>query len=125
LSLGSGIAGAIIKRVPAHSLVLCAAFTSLRKAAGSVGVPRSLWPGVPPIWDTEEVLRNCSIPVLIVHGEKDRLFSVRMAEELAESCASNCELAIIPGVTHSDPFYHPQQLYWGEIVARFLLQDGA
>jgi len=123
LSLGSGVAAAIINRVPAHRLVLCAAFTSLRKASGSVGVPRSLWPGVPPIWNTEEVLGNCSIPVLIVHGDKDRLFPVRMARELAECCPGNCELAIIPGATHSAPFYHPQQAYWGETVARFLLQN--
>lgn len=124
LSLGSGIAAAILGRVPAHRLVLCAAFTSLRKASGCVGVPRSLWPGVPPIWNTEEVLRTCVLPVLIVHGEKDQLFPVQMAEELAECCASKCELAIIPGATHNDPFYHPQQSYWGDIVARFLLQDG-
>ena len=125
LSLGSGIAAAIVSRVPAHRLVLCAAFTSLRKASGCIGVPRSCWPGVPPVWNTEEALRNCSIPVLIVHGEKDRLFPVSMARELKECCAGNCELAIIPGATHNDPFYHPQQSYWGDIVARFLLENGA
>lgn len=123
LSLGSGIAAAIASRVPAHRLVLCAAFTSLRKASGRVGVPKAFWPAVPSIWNTEDVLRSCSIPVLIVHGEKDRLFPVRMAEELAEICGSNCELAIVPGASHNDPFYHPRQSYWGEIVARFLLQD--
>lgn len=125
LSLGSGVAAAIIREVPAHRLVLCAAFTSLRKASGSVGVPQSLWPGVPPIWNTEEALRDCAIPVLIVHGDRDRLFPVRMARELAACCASNCELAIIPGATHSSPFYHPHQSYWGDIVARFVLADGA
>jgi uncharacterized protein len=124
LSLGSAVAAAMINRVSAHRLVLCAAFTSLRKASGSVGVPRSLWPGVPPIWNTEETLRTCSIPVLIVHGDKDRLFPVRMARELAACCTANCELAIVAGATHSYPFYHPQQSYWGDIVARFLIQNG-
>jgi hypothetical protein len=122
LSLGSGIAAAIVSKVPAHRLVLCAAFTSLRKAAGRVGVPKAFWSGVPPIWNTEDALRNCSIPVLIVHGEKDRLFPVSMAEELAGLCGSSCELAIVPGASHNDPFYHPRQSYWGEIVARFLVR---
>jgi pimeloyl-ACP methyl ester carboxylesterase len=123
LSLGSGIAGAIVSIVPAHRLVLCAAFTSLRKASGRVGVPKAFWSAVPSIWNTQEALRNCSIPVLIVHGEKDRLFPVSMARELAEFCGSSCELAIVPGASHNDPFYHPRQSYWGEIVARFLLQE--
>jgi pimeloyl-ACP methyl ester carboxylesterase len=123
LSLGSGIAAAVFGRVPAHRLVLCAAFTSLRKAAGRVGVPKAFWPAVPSIWNTEDALRSCSIPVLIVHGEMDRLFPVRMAEELAGICASDCELAIVRGASHNDPFYHPQQAYWGDIVARFLVQD--
>jgi pimeloyl-ACP methyl ester carboxylesterase len=120
LSLGSGIAAATIKSVPAHRLVLCAAFTSLRKAAFSAGIPTKFGAAVPPIWDAEEALRNCSIPVLIVHGEKDRLFPVHMARELAGFCSSPFELIIVPNATHNDPFYHPQQSYWGEIIARFL-----
>lgn len=120
LSLGSGIAAATIGRVPAHRLVLCAAFTSLRKAAVSVGIPKAFGFAVPPIWDAEAALRNSRIPVLIVHGEKDRLFPVRMAKELASICGSNSELAIIPSATHNDPFYNPQSSYWGDIVARFL-----
>lgn len=122
MSLGSGIAAAIIGKVPAHRLVLCGAFTSLRKAAVSVGIPQAFEFGVPPIWDTEDALRSCPVPVLIVHGEKDRLFPVSMAEELVASCASPCELVIFPNVSHADPFYHPQESYWGSIVARFLLQ---
>jgi hypothetical protein len=123
LSLGSGIAAAIVSKVPAHRLVLCAAFTSLREAAGRVGVPKAFWSGVPPIWNTADALRSCSIPVLIVHGERDRLFPVSMARELTEACRSSCELSIVPGASHNDPFYHPRQCYWGEIVARFLLQN--
>ncbi len=31
-------------------------------------------------------------------------------------------VAIVPDATHNDPFYHPQTSYWGEIVARFLIE---
>jgi pimeloyl-ACP methyl ester carboxylesterase len=44
-----------------------------------------------------------------------------MARKLASFCGSNCELIIVPGASHNDPFYHPQESYWGSIVARFLL----
>jgi len=124
LSLGSGIAAAIMPKVPAHCLVLLGAFTSLRKAATSVGIPRFFAPAVPPIWDAEDALRNCPVPVLVVHGEKDRLFPVRMAAELAGFCGSHCELVIVPDVSHNEPFYRPRESYWGGIVARFLLEDG-
>jgi len=125
MSLGSAIAAAIVGKVPAHRMVLCGAFTSLRKAAVSVGIPQAFEFGVPAIWDTEDALGSCPVPVLIVHCEKDRLFPVSMAEQLAASCASPCELVIVPNASHSDPFYHPQLSYWGSIVARFLLQDQA
>jgi len=123
LSLGSGIAAAISGKVAAHRVVLCAAFTSLRKAAVSVGVPRLLAVGAPAIWEAQDSLRDCAVPVLIVHGEKDGLFPVRMASEIHSFCGS-AELVIVPKGTHNDPFYHPQLSYWGEIVARFLKQEG-
>lgn len=123
LSLGTGIAAAIVTKVPAHRLVLCAGFTSLREAAVSVGVPKFIAIATPEIWNAEESLRACSVPVLIVHSEKDPLFSVRMATELQSFCGSPARLAIVPGASHNDPFYHPQLSYWGDIIARFLVQD--
>jgi pimeloyl-ACP methyl ester carboxylesterase len=123
LSLGSGIAAAIIAGVPAHRLALLGAFTSLRQAAASVGIPRMFESAVPPIWNTEAALRECRVPVLIVHGEEDRLFPVRMARGLAAVCGSACQLEIVPGLGHNEPFYQPKDSYWGSIVARFLLDS--
>ena len=115
-SLGSGIAAAIVPMVPMHRLMLCAAFTSLRKAAVSVGIPKSLSFAVPSIWDARKALAACSIPVLVVHGEKDRLFSVEMAQELIGYCGAQSELVIVPMLTHNEPFYRPHLSYWGRIT---------
>jgi uncharacterized protein len=123
-SLGSGIAAEIIPKIPAHRLVLCAAFTSLRKAAVSIGLPKFLARGVPPIWGTEHALRTCSVPVLIVHGEEDRLFPVQMAEELNAFCGTLSELVIVPKLSHKEPFYHPDLSYWGLIIS-WLLRQGS
>jgi hypothetical protein len=119
-SLGSGIASAIVSEAPVHRLVLCAAFTSLRKAAVSIGIPRTLALLVPPIWNAQEVLRNCRVPVLVVHGEKDRLFPVRVAEELIACCGPQAELVVVPKLAHNEPFNRPRLSYWGPIVARLL-----
>lgn len=123
LSLGSGIAAAIVARVPAHRLALLGAFTSLRKAALSAGIPRMFESAVPPIWDAEAALRNCAVPVLILHGENDRLFPVAMARELAAYCSSPWQLEIVPGLGHNEPFYQPRASYWGAIVAQFLIEN--
>lgn len=122
-SLGSGIASAVFSKVPAHRLVLCAAFTSLRTAAASVGVPKALAFAVPPIWDAADTLRENTAPVLIVHGEKDGLFPVKMARKLSLCCGSTTDLVIVPKLAHNEPFRYPKISYWGEIVSRFLLAE--
>jgi alpha-beta hydrolase superfamily lysophospholipase len=113
-SLGSGIAAAVMSRVRASRLVLCAGFTSFRAAAHSVGVPVGLGPLIPRLWHAEESLRGCKVPILVVHGERDRVFPVKMAAELAACCGA--EERIVPKLTHAEPYYRPQVEYWGPIV---------
>jgi len=119
LSLGSAVATATLPRVRAKSLVLCAAFTSIRDAARSIGIPRWLGFGVPPIWHAADVLAECDVPVLVVHGARDGLFPVAMAHEIAQCCATEARVIVVPGLKHNDPFHKPTIEYWGPI-AEFL-----
>lgn len=113
-SLGSGIAAAIAGRVRLSRLVLCAAFTSFRAAAHHLGIPRGLGLFVPPLWHIEQALKDCNLAVLVVHGEKDRVFPVRMGAELAECCRA--EAIIVPNLGHAEPYFHPRVEYWGPII---------
>jgi uncharacterized protein len=115
-SLGSGVATAIINRVDARSLVLCEAFTSFRRAATAAWIPRLLTHLVPPIWHAQPHLAQCKVPVLVVHGEKDRMFPAKMAAELASFCSPPAKVLLIPGTTHNQPFRKPQLNYWEPIV---------
>jgi uncharacterized protein len=115
-SLGSGVATVTIHRMPAQRLILCEAFTSFRHAAVSVGIPRLLARIVPPIWHAQQRLAECKVPVLIVHGEKDRLFPIAMARELAGWCEPRAEVILVPNTTHNQPFRKPHISYWGPIV---------
>jgi len=126
LSLGTGISAAIVGKVQANRLVLCAAFTSLRGAARQVFVPKAFSFAVAPIWDTEQALRTCTAPVLIVHGARDALFPVRMAEDLARSCVGAHKLIVHPDVGHNEPYRTPRPVYW-DPIAEFLLEgaDGS
>jgi alpha-beta hydrolase superfamily lysophospholipase len=116
-SLGSGIAAATIHRVAADRLILCEAFTSFREAAHAAGLPKHLGRLVPPIWQTRESLPTCALPVLILHGEKDRLFPVKMAEELLSRCGADARLIVVPKTAHNQPFRKPHVSYWGPVVA--------
>lgn len=115
-SMGSGIAAAILPRIDPDRLVLCAAFTSFRDAACSMGVPRVCAGVLPAIWGGEESLRNWRRPVLIVHGERDRFFPVSMARRLAQCCPAGTQLVVAEGHRHNEPFQRPRLAFWGPVV---------
>jgi uncharacterized protein len=115
-SLGSGVAAATINQLGARRLILCEAFTSFRDAAAASWVPSALRKLVPPIWDACRPLSQCKLPVLIVHGEKDRLFPAKMAMELASYCSPKAEVVLVPNTSHNQPFRRPRLEYWGPII---------
>ena len=116
-SLGSGVAGAVLDRISPKNLVLCSSFTSFQAAACRAGVPRGLSFLAPPIWNTEESLRQCSLPVLVLHCEKDRLFPIEMAKNLASSCKEHGKLVIVSNLRHDDPYFRPHRQYWDHVVS--------
>ena len=116
-SLGSGIATAVLDRISPQKLILCSSFTSFQAATCCAGLPRGLSFLAPPIWNTEESLRRCSLPVLVLHCENDRLFPAQMASKLASGCEGRAKLVIVPNQRHSDPYYRPQRQYWDHVVS--------
>jgi pimeloyl-ACP methyl ester carboxylesterase len=118
-SLGSGVAAAVAQRLAPARLVLCAGYPAFREAAYRFGVPRVLCGVVPDLWRSEATLAGCSVPVLVVHGDLDRLFPVEMGERLAR--ASGGELVVVPGMRHDDLHARPCDVFWGEILRRILV----
>jgi pimeloyl-ACP methyl ester carboxylesterase len=116
-SLGSGIAAAVLDRVSPQKLILCSSFTSFQDAACCAGLPRVLGLLAPPIWNSEESLRRCSLPVLVLHCENDRLFPSQMALTLASVCGGRASLVIVPNQQHNDPFYRPLSQYWDHVIS--------
>lgn len=124
-SLGTGIAPAILNRVEADRLVLCAGYSSFRSAARSALIPRFLSFLVPPIWSAEESLRGSSLPILVVQGDRDRLFRMQMAHDLLTCCGGRADLLVLPARSHAEPFYNPQPHYWGPIINWLQQSSGA
>ena len=108
-SLGTGVAPAILNRVAADRLVLCAGFSSFRSAARAAWIPGFLSPlWCRPSGQQQTLCAIASLPILIVHGDKDRLFPMQMAHELLSCCGSRAELLVLPARSHNEPFYKPQ-----------------
>ena len=122
-SLGTGVAPAVLDRVTPDRLILCAGYTSFRNAARAAWIPPFLAPLVPPIWSAQDALCSCHLPILIVQGDRDRLFRMQMAHDLVACCGGRAELLVLPARSHNYPVYHPQPQYWKPIIA-WLLREG-
>jgi len=122
-SMGSGIAAAVLPRISPDWLFLCAPFTSFRDGACALGIPRRLCWLVPRIWDSRTTLHRCTGRVVIIHCEKDRVFPVSMAAELASCCGKEAEVVIVPHLKHNEPFYRPHWSYWEHVASRLVPSD--
>ncbi|WP_263385711.1 alpha/beta hydrolase [Granulicella arctica] len=117
-SLRSGIAVAVAPRLKPSKLIICAGFSSLRKAAASLGVPGPCTRLLPPIWSNVDALKTSTLPVLILHGDADDMFPPEMARQLGSSCGSNCEVIVVAGLSHNGPMYRPDIAYWSLVTSR-------
>ena len=117
-SLGSGIAASGVGALAPQSagLILCEAYTSFREAVCATRLPRWLARGFPAVWNTVAVAPTLRLPVLVVHSDRDRLFPVEMARRIAQACGGGCELVVVHGLTHNEPYLKPTEAYWGPIL---------
>jgi len=117
-SLGSGIAASGIGALTPQpaGLILCEAYTTFREAVCATGVPRWLASGFPDVWNTITAIPSPALPVLVVHSDRDHLFPVEMARRVAQACGDRCELVVVPGLTHNEPYLRPTEAYWGPVL---------
>jgi hypothetical protein len=101
-SLGSGVAARIAAERPAGGLILDAPYTSV------VDVAVRSYPYLPvryliaDRYETDLVIRQVKVPLLILHGEQDRVIPVAMGRELAQMANEPKKLVIFPNGRHSD-----------------------
>jgi len=103
-SLGTGIAIQVAARHEVGGVVLDAPYTSI------VDVAEAVYPILPSRWlmtDRYETLRHLpgvSAPMLIIHGEADRVIPVEMGRAVAASARAPAEIMTFPGAGHSDHY---------------------
>jgi fermentation-respiration switch protein FrsA (DUF1100 family) len=101
-SLGSGVAARIATERPVGGLILDAPYTSIVELAAQI------YPYLPvrrlllDRYETDKVIAQVKVPVLILHGEHDQVVPVAMGRALAGLANEPKRLATFPNGSHSD-----------------------
>jgi fermentation-respiration switch protein FrsA (DUF1100 family) len=101
-SLGTGVATRLATERRAAGLILDAPYTSI------VDVAADAYPYLPvryvlkDRYETATYIGKVHIPLLILHGERDRVIPVAMGRELFRLANEPKRLATFPNATHSD-----------------------
>lgn len=115
-SLGTGIAVQVAVEKPAAGIILDAPYTTL------LDVAEVHYPHLPSrlfMTDRYETMRyipRLKSPLLIVHGNEDRVIPVSMGKALHAAATAPKEIAVIAGAGHSDHFAFGS----GEIIADWI-----
>lgn len=67
----------------------------------------------------KEAVKNCSVPILLIHGEEDHFVPCDMSLEIAARCASWVEVATFPGAGHGLS-YLTDPVRYEAVVCHFL-----
>lgn len=105
-SLGTGVGLQVAAEKPVAGLILESPFTSIAERASQ------LYPWLPvnlllkDRYDSRAYIKKVEVPVLIVHGELDRVVPATMGHEMFALANEPKQLAIIPNSGHDDHYLH-------------------
>ena len=124
-SLGTGVATQLAAHRPVSALILDSPFTSIT----DIGAAR--YPYLPvrllllDRYDTESNIRNVHVPVLIIHGEADRIVPVEMGRAVYAAAKEPKQIATFPGAGHTNHVRHGSYQVVLEFIAGIERANGS
>jgi pimeloyl-ACP methyl ester carboxylesterase len=119
-SLGAAVATQLALEKPAGALVLESPFTSIPDMA------RVAYPFLPPVgpfvrtrYDTLAKAPRLSLPLLVLHGERDGVVPIAQGRRVFEAAGGPKRFVAIPGAGHNDTYLAGGQSYWDALAAFF------
>lgn len=76
----------------------------------------------PDSFSAKTALKNTDVPILMIHGEADRLVPSRMCVECSEVCVSDVKKLLVPDAGHGMSYYFAKDEYI-QTVCAFLHQS--
>jgi fermentation-respiration switch protein FrsA (DUF1100 family) len=101
-SLGAAVAGDVASQKRAAGLILESPFPSVGAVA------RAHYFGLPVDWllgaefNLVERLRRISVPVLVVHGDRDEIVPISLGKRVFEAAREPKSFYLVPGADHND-----------------------
>ncbi|MBR6426330.1 MAG: alpha/beta hydrolase [Clostridia bacterium] len=94
-------------RLPVKGILSAARKELLRKAGFDINA-----------FDTASILKEVSVPVLFVHGKKDRFVPIEFSYENYNACASGYKrLLEVPDASHAGAYIRAEEAYKAEITS--------
>lgn len=130
-SLGCAVATEMAIRYPPRGLICVSAFTSIRAMA------RSAYPFLPGLqflvttkYDTLSKIAQVEVPVMVMHGDRDKIVPFSMGEELFETANEPKRFYRVEGADHNDThivggaaFFDALGEFVDEVVGRDAAED--
>jgi len=116
-SLGGGVATHLAARLPHQTLVLIRTFTSIPDIARSNTLTFSSAPLIRNAFDNLARIPKCAQPLLVAHGDRDKLIPIAQARVLFEAATSRKQFVLMEGCGHNDPWPDEFIAKLGQFVA--------
>jgi len=113
-SIGTGVAVEMAAKEHGGRLILMAPFTSIVDVGALHFGFLARWLIV-DTFDSKSKAKNITIPVLIVHGERDSVIPVQMGQELSQ-IFPRAEFIAVPQANHSNLFQFLSDASWEQIL---------
>lgn len=97
-SVGSGPSCYLAEKYPVKALIIISGFASAAQVLLPFSVPFDKFPNAAR-------LRNCNVPLLIIHGRNDRIVPLRNGEKLLDSSVAPLRRIHIEDAGHNDIFF--------------------
>lgn len=72
---------------------------------------------------TVDALKNCRLPVLLIHGDADDFVPPEMSRRNEKACAGQKRLVMVPGAGHGMSSFVGKELYEQELLAFWAAHD--
>lgn len=116
-SLGVSIAAFATSAVTPDALVLESGFPDKASVVRDQPVLRALNVFGAYRFPAVELLRGFQKPVLVMHGDADRIIPFALGEELFDRIGAPKEFVRVSGADHNDFFAPDDQAYWAPVLA--------
>jgi fermentation-respiration switch protein FrsA (DUF1100 family) len=103
-SLGGGVATDLAVRRPYRALVLVKTFTSIPAMARKGLLTSASASLVHNSFDNLAKINRCRGPIIIAHGDRDRLIPLSQGQQLYQKAPQPKQFILLKGSDHNDPY---------------------